>query len=557
LVFDGDRSWVHELPISGSIIIGRAADAELQLADPSVSRKHAQILTAAGQSRIADLGSQNGTLVNGERIAGERRLLSGDSIALSGVTVVYHQRRKKDRGAALLDQQRFVERLEQEVERAVRYHRPLELLAVAIDPSDDHPRVQRSLVSKMRGVDVAGWATPDLLIAVLPETRRADAQSVADRASQGLKSIADNARVGLATCPDDGCDVDSLLAALRSTVRGDATASTLEVRVFEARGREIVIADPALLKLYALIERLAQVDLPVLVQGETGCGKEAAVHALHAWSKRHSNPLVVVNCPALPESLLESELFGHEKGAFSGADQAKTGLIEAADGGTVFLDEIGEMPLAIQAKLLRVLESKTVQRLGSVTEKTVDVRIVAATNRDLRAESDAGRFRRDLYFRLNGASFWIPPLRDRKREIVLLAHSFIAEACKKTGRPPMELTSEAAAELQTYDWPGNVRELKNVIDFVVAVNDRDAIEPWMFTSRLSANESPMDSGAPTTESMFRPLEEEIRELEKSRISAALDAAKGNQKKAAELIGMPLRTFVTKLGVYGLRESKRS
>jgi DNA-binding NtrC family response regulator len=539
--------------VSGTTVIGRAGDASLQLADPSVSRKHAQILTAAGQSRIADLGSQNGTLINGERIAGERRLLSGDAIGLSGVTVIYQQRRRRSRGAVMLDQLRFVERLEQEIERALRYHRPLELIGIGLDASDDHPRVQRGAVAKLRGVDFIGWATPDLLVAALPETRRPDAQVLANRLDHDLRSIAANARLGMVTCPDDGCDVDTVIAALRAAMKSREVEPAEPVRAFDVRGKHIVVADPAVLELYGLIERLAKVDLPVLVQGETGCGKEAAVLTLHARSKRAEGPLVTVNCPALPESLIESELFGHERGAFSSADQMKVGLLEAADGGTLFLDEIGELPLGVQAKLLRVLETKHFARLGSIAERAVDVRIVAATNRDLKRESDAGRFRRDLYFRLNGASFWIPPLRDRKREIVFLAQAFIAEACKSAGRPAMRLSSDAAAELQTYDWPGNVRELKNVIDFVVAVADQDVIEPWMLAPRLRG--TGFDDSVPTDEPAFRPIEEEIRELEKTRIAAALEAANGNQKRAAELIQMPLRTFVTKLGVYGLRPPK--
>jgi transcriptional regulator with GAF, ATPase, and Fis domain len=335
-----------------------------------------------------------------------------------------------------------------------------------------------------------------------------------------------------------------------------------------------------------LVKRLAVADLPVLVCGETGAGKDVVAHAIHHWSPREKAPLVNLNCAAVPDNLLEGELFGYEKGAFSGALAAKPGLLETGAGGTVFLDEVGELSASSQAKLLRVLETKRVTRLGGVSERSIDIRIVAATNRDLATEVKNGGFRQDLFYRLSGATVWIPPLRDRQRELPILAQLFLDEACTRLGRPPMELADDAMRVLAAYEWPGNVRELKNVIDFVAAAHADSVIEPRHLLPKLGPQTgagadqtSPgmlalggwplgQEVRAPTTSELgvseetpppqsFRPLDEELRDLEKRRMAQALEAANGNQTQAAKLIGMPLRTFQAKVKQHGLRKKPRS
>jgi two-component system, NtrC family, response regulator AtoC len=347
-------------------------------------------------------------------------------------------------------------------------------------------------------------------------------------------------------------------------------------------------------RLYQLVERLAQSDLPVLVCGETGTGKELAVYALHQMSRRRGQPLVTLNCAAIQDTLVESELFGYERGAFSGAVATKRGLLESASGGTVFLDEIGELPAAAQAKLLRALETRRALRLGDLRERPIDIRVVGATNRDLAAEVAAGRFRQDLFFRLSGATLWLPPLRDRPRELPILAHRFLREACQRGGRPPMTISPAALRRLLGFPWPGNVRELKNVMEYLAAAIAEPMIEPRHLDERLGPpapaappaarahvppvlvetvdvagdddGDDPMERDEVTEPisvdvgarpRRFRPLAEEIRDLERSRISAALAAAGGNQRLAAELLSMPLRTFVFKLRQYGLRRSDDS
>jgi DNA-binding NtrC family response regulator len=294
----------------------------------------------------------------------------------------------------------------------------------------------------------------------------------------------------------------------------------------------------------------------VLIQGETGVGKEIAAAAIHHLSKRQGKPFVSVNCAALPESLVESELFGHERGAFSGAVAAKTGLLETANSGTIFLDEIGELPLPIQAKLLRVLETQRLMRVGDVRERPINVRIVAATNRDLQTEVAANRFRKDLFFRLGAARLTLPPLRDRRRELPVLARALLAEACIRIEREPIEISSAAMYRLQAYSWPGNVRELRNLMDFVAATVEGSTLLPLHIEEQLAETGSlePVAAALPQP-TRFRPIEEELRELERQRMAEALTAAKGVYTHAAELISMPIRTFTNKLKLYQLGNRK--
>ncbi|ADO68529.1 Sigma-54 dependent transcriptional regulator [Stigmatella aurantiaca DW4/3-1] len=245
-------------------------------------------------------------------------------------------------------------------------------------------------------------------------------------------------------------------AARSPSTEGTGPAKALELVLGE---RVIVVADPAVQRLYELIRRLAASALPVLILGETGAGKENAAFALHHWSRRTGKPFVALNCATIAEPLAESELFGHEKGAFTGAAAPKPGLLETAAGGTVFLDEVGELPLAAQAKLLRALETQRILRVGSTKEREIDIRVVAATHRHLEKEVEAGRFRKDLFFRLGAASVVLPPLRDRPDEVSVLAWRFLTQACAASERPPLVLSQAFLDALSRYDWPGNVREL--------------------------------------------------------------------------------------------------
>jgi len=337
-----------------------------------------------------------------------------------------------------------------------------------------------------------------------------------------------------------------------------------------AAGDGFIIRDPSMTALYEQAARVAATPISVLVLGETGTGKEVLARYLHQRSPRAAEPFLGLNCAALPESILESELFGHEKGAFTGAVQAREGLFESANGGTVFLDEIGEMPLSTQAKLLRVLEQRTVMRLGARQEKPIDVRFISATHRDLEDAATEGKFRQDLYYRLNGIALTIPPLRERTAEIEPLVRAFLAAACRSFDRPrPLELAPATLEHLKAYDWPGNVRELRNVVDRAVVLAVGDAIHPEQLPAQLlrgrpAARPAPSPAGAAASavpadgnlDLGDDALRNQMRELKRERIVEALSRCAGNQTQAAKLLGISRRTLVSLLGELDLPRPRR-
>jgi len=316
----------------------------------------------------------------------------------------------------------------------------------------------------------------------------------------------------------------------------------------------VVIVDPRMAALHELLGRLAATDLSVLLLGESGVGKEVFARSLHERSARRDRVFMSLNCGAFAETLLESELFGHERGAFTGASHARPGLLEAADGGTVFFDEVGELPAALQVKLLRVLEDRKVMRLGAREARQIDVRFVAATNRDLVAAVAGGRFRQDLYFRLNGMTISIPPLRERPAELVPLALDLLAQASQRSGRPPPRFTAAALARLQAHTWPGNVRELRNVMARAAALAQGDQIgaDELMMDPPPAGDEAmPLSPPAPPTSiapAAASPLPDDD---ERGRIVAALEACAGNQTRAAAMLGVTRRVLSRRLDRYGL------
>jgi two-component system, NtrC family, response regulator AtoC len=324
--------------------------------------------------------------------------------------------------------------------------------------------------------------------------------------------------------------------------------------------RQALIVRSATMKaLYDQADQVAQTPISVLILGDTGAGKEVLAYEIHRRSPRCNAPFVPLNCAALSPTLLESELFGHEKGAFTGAGQSQPGLLETAHEGTVFLDEIGELSPDIQVKLLRVIEDKLVTRVGSRRPREVDVRFISATNRDLEAEVAKGAFRRDLYFRLNGVSFEIPPLRTRREEIGPLAEHFVRLACDAVARPPLVLAPDTLRALEAYDFPGNVRELKNVIDRAVALCRDATIRPYHLPDTLMAytEEVSIEEDLLAPPSPFDRLRTDMAKLERERIVEALTLCGGNQTKAADLLGISRRTLVSRLDTYGLPRPRKN
>ena len=338
-----------------------------------------------------------------------------------------------------------------------------------------------------------------------------------------------------------------------TTGAGGAGAS--RPRATDPFERNIVGASARMQRIFRLVAKVAPTDSTILLLGESGTGKELIARSVHLQSRRAAGPFVPVNVAAIPETLVESELFGHARGAFTGANSDRAGLIEQAEGGTLFLDEVGDMPAAAQVKLLRTLESNEVRRVGERTARVVDVRLVAATHRDLVKEIAAGRFREDLYYRLNVVQIELPPLRERREDIGLLASYFLDRLAARNGRGKLAFTPEAAAMIERYDYPGNVRELENAIEHAVAVSEGRTIEAADLPAsirapRLLPRES-SDGAAPARRLPADRAAWSLRDIEKEHIELVLERHHGNATAAAKQLGISRTTLWRKMRSYGI------
>ncbi|MFN2455158.1 MAG: sigma-54-dependent transcriptional regulator [Pyrinomonadaceae bacterium] len=310
----------------------------------------------------------------------------------------------------------------------------------------------------------------------------------------------------------------------------------------------------ALKRTVAETQRVAQTEATVLLLGESGTGKELFARAVHHLSARRDKPFVAINCAAIPETLIENELFGHEKGAFTGAGERRLGKFELATGGTIFLDEIGEMPLSVQGKLLRAIEEKMIDRIGGRASIPVDVRIVAATNRELRAAAEVGEFRLDLFFRLAVFPIVIPPLRERENDATLLANHFAAQLGKELRGRAMKLSEASHAALQAHPWPGNVRELQNAIERACILSDTTTIEPHdlgLVAPHSSTSETDAFADVDLSGTLAEAALRAAQLVERRKIADALAAHQGNKTRAAETLGVSYKTLLTKIKDYNL------
>ncbi len=317
----------------------------------------------------------------------------------------------------------------------------------------------------------------------------------------------------------------------------------------QLRQRDLVGTSTAMHRVYELVSQVAETRTNVLISGESGTGKELVARAIHARSDRRDRPFVAINCGAIPENLLESELFGHVKGAFTGAVSGKEGLFETADGGTLLLDEVGELPASLQVKLLRVLQERTIRRVGGTSDRRVDVRILAATNRRLEQEVAGGRFREDLYYRLNVIQIALPPLRERRDDIPLLVQHFVEKYARELGKPIRGVGAAAAERLLAYSYPGNVRELENAIERAVALSKDGEIEPGALPPQILHPAEPARETRVGTAGV--DLDSLVSEYERGLLLEALDRAKGVKKRAAALLGISFRSFRYRLEKLGL------
>ena len=341
-------------------------------------------------------------------------------------------------------------------------------------------------------------------------------------------------------------DISSVLQRIGDKRELRHKTLALEGRLQAVEGPSNIVGQtPQMQRVHQLIEKIAPTDSSVLILGETGTGKELVARRIHDLSQRHHGPFVTVNCGALPENLVESEFFGHRKGAFTGADTSRKGLLEVANGGTLFLDELGELDKAMQVKLLRFLESGEIRRLGENDAFHVDVRVVCATNRELQNMVDEGGFREDLYFRINTFEIYLPPLRDRKEDIPELAQFLIARQLKRPDVPPGILPAATIDALQDYHWRGNVRELANALEHAVILSDGDTIQP----ADLPASVSRQRSTSPQRGGRSRSTGQTLREIEMEVILEVLEKHDGDKPKTAAELGVALKTLYKKLNQY--------
>jgi two-component system, NtrC family, response regulator AtoC len=543
---------MHPLPTSGSVSVGRDDGADVRITDDMASRLHARFHIDAGVLTVEDLQSSNGTFVRGERIETGRRLpiQLGEAVTIGFTHLMIQRRRGTPQRRRLAGHGTFEERLEEACARAPGSGATLAVIRIQVE-KEEVPGSGADLVAgALRAGDVLAQYAPGDYEALLLDTDPERARTIGEDAARRVRAAGLGVRTAVAVYPADGRSAEALIGRASALLRGPDSDG----------GRGPVLKSEAMRALYRLAERAAGGRtgsglINVLILGETGVGKEVLADWIHRHSPRAAGPLVCINCAAISESLLESELFGHEKGAFTGATQTKPGLLETAAGGTVFLDEIGDMPAGLQTKLLRALENREVMRVGALASRPIDVRFMAATNHDLEAAVEGKTFRQDLYFRLNGISLTIPPLRERPDEIEPLVRRFITDATAATKRRAPRLSAEALELLAGYVWPGNIRELRNVVERALVLCEDGEITPeHLPVDKLRLPHPVPVAGATAAVAAAPPgltLTPEDA-AERRRILELLAESGGNQTRVAKKLGVARGTLIERLKRYGIK-----
>jgi DNA-binding NtrC family response regulator len=544
------------------ITVGRGDGADVVVAEPSLSRVHARFQRCGDVVWVQDLGSRNGTVVNGKRI--ERAEIRSGDLAVLGNVVACLQLAPPAH-AAILGLSSFEAirgRIDHECARARTFRRPLSVVFFRSDEAIGEGTFASSWASTLRSSDLAGVYDAGSILVLLPETDASSAELMA-KDLVSATTPESNVVAGIASYPESAFTPDQLLAsaiaaAAQASPRDRIVIAPTAIPVRPSESNEPIGKSPAMRDVQRLIERVALEAAPVLVLGETGTGKELVARELHRRSARHAGPLKVVNCAALSDSLLGSVLFGHVRGAFPGADHDRPGVFEKASGGTVFLDEIGELPSGVQAALLRLFETDTVLPVGADREVRVDVRVVAATHRRLDEMVAQGTFRQDLFHRISAFTVQLPPLRERREEIAPLVEEFIRRLSPCEEAP--KIAAEATELLERYAWPGNVRELKNVVERALMLADSGVIGRAELPKHV-VDAAGGDPPSPGSIAESEPLPElgidlrtELQRHEAGLIIRALQKTNGHQRRAAALLKLPLRTFERKLKDLGLNRA---
>jgi len=407
------------------------------------------------------------------------------------------------------------------------------------------------LLTDLKMPDISGMELYERSKAYAPEMK-----TIVMTAYSSVKDAVEAMKKGVYEYLTKPLNLDELLLTLRKAVQETALVQEnveLKDRIktaYRFADMTMIAKSKAMHELFQTITKVARSNSTVLIRGESGTGKDLVAHAIHYKSPRADQPFVQISCASFPETLLESELFGYEKGAFTGAETRKKGRFELADGGTLFLDEIGDISESVQTKLLRVLEEKKISRLGSTESIKVDVRLITATNRDLERAMETGRFREDLYYRLNVIPIFIPPLRERKEDIPLLSDYFLKRFAADNGKPDLRFSDEALELCLAYDWPGNVRELENAIQNAVVLGEGDVILPEHLPLTIHKKAKPIFV-SDSLSSNGVSYQERMDSLERQILIEAIRRAGGNKAAAARRLGISLRTMRYKVKKYGL------
>ncbi len=538
VIYLEDRSFFVDLQEEGSTVIGRSEEADVQLPTPTMSRQHFELRWVDDRLTVKDCDSTNGTLLNGVRLEEETLLKGGDQITAGDALVVVGVSSPQAPLQCIRPTEVFEERLGAVLLRASRLGRMVALVRVRIQGPLEQaaPGITKVLGALPGRANVRAIGPLDFHVAIesaVEQVRPICASLAADSSAPGPQLA-----FGVAIFPAEAQDLASLVRAADSAFdRGP--------RPEETPPSGPVAVDPATQRVFALVDRVARSNGTVLIVGETGVGKELVARGIHDGSARAAGPFVPVNCGAIPSSMLASEFFGHERGAFTGAQGRRAGLFETASGGTLFLDEIGEIPLADQAHLLRAIESRSITRLGGTERISLDIRILAATNRNLRELVQLGRFRQDLLYRLDVLTIVVPALRDRRGDIAPLVERFLAERARAGAEAPL-LSVGAISVLEQYNWPGNVRELRNVIERLALLSEGPEISELEAADMLYGEALPgVDLHAETD------LKTLLSTVEHAAIERALRGCGGNQTLAAQKLGISRRTLIYRMRTHGI------
>ena len=560
VVYHRDGAEIVPLVPGARLLIGRSDEAVIAIPEATLSRQHAVIELLDGEIWIEDLGSSNGTRVNGQRVR-RQRLTAGDDITLGDVYVSIHTTGQYTTG--LEHHSQFIASLTEEMTRSETFGHQLAVVLVRDEqPQGDATKLATAVRQLLRPVDRVSQQGTGVLEVLLPESTRAEALQQVARYQVACGEL----RCGIALYPGAGESPESLLEAAERALSRASAERPMVVEPSEqtpARPREETPLAPggrAMESVYRTIQRVAPADLPVLICGETGSGKEVVARAIHDSGPRRDREMRCINCGALPRELIQSILFGHVRGSFTGASRESAGVFEQADRSTLLLDEVGELPAEAQVALLRVLETGRVNRIGSSREIPVDVRVVAATHRDLEAMCEAGTFRWDLYYRLNTITLRVPPLRERLDELRGLAEHFVERACQLSGVPVKPIDEDTLQLMRGYRWLGNVRELRNAMERAVLVSTGLSIAPDDLPDRVrgaggtSVGAAPRKVRDDTPIFGLRAVEDfrtRVRAYETMLIRRALLRTGWNKTAAAHQLQMPLRTLINKVQSYGL------